>query len=199
MRAAGRIEHRSYVSSDSHKSSCCPHALVGAHVSGSANVLINKSRALRVGDKGVHFGCCGSNRSVAISGASHVLINNRPAHRVSDTQQHCGGIGQLAEGSKNVLVGSIGDRRSSGMQGHVLHRESLSIRVRFHDGEPVRNRRVVASGIGGSHSAVLSHEGTATIENVQAGWYHIEIDGLPYISIPTVTSFVSSPGVSDDD
>jgi uncharacterized Zn-binding protein involved in type VI secretion len=34
-----------------------------------------------------------------------VFINGKAAHRMGDENQHCGGIGQLVDGSANVIVG----------------------------------------------------------------------------------------------
>jgi uncharacterized Zn-binding protein involved in type VI secretion len=33
------------------------------------------------------------------------MINGKPAHRMGDMDQHCGGVGQLIEGSGDVIVG----------------------------------------------------------------------------------------------
>ena len=56
-------------------------------------------------DQGIHVACCGPNMWVATKGSGTVLINNLGAHRMGDQDQHCGGIGQLIEGSTDVLVG----------------------------------------------------------------------------------------------
>jgi hypothetical protein len=37
-----------------------------------------------------------------------VFINGKGAHRMGDPTRHCGGIGQLIEGSPNVIVGESG-------------------------------------------------------------------------------------------
>jgi hypothetical protein len=34
-----------------------------------------------------------------------VFINGKGAHRIGDQNRHCGGLGQLVEGSPNVIVG----------------------------------------------------------------------------------------------
>jgi len=72
---------------------------------GSPDVNCNKRPALRVGDPGIHMACCAANMWKATMGSATVMINNKPAHRLNDSTQHCGGIGQLIEGSSNVIVG----------------------------------------------------------------------------------------------
>jgi hypothetical protein len=69
--------------------------------------LINNREALRVNDRGVHSTCCGPNKWVAVRGAPAVHINNRAAHRVGDADKHCGGMGELVQGSPNVLIGDV--------------------------------------------------------------------------------------------
>jgi uncharacterized Zn-binding protein involved in type VI secretion len=66
---------------------------------------VNGRPAVRVGDPGVHAACCGPNSWTAKAGSGTVFINGRKAHRLGDATQHCGGIGQLIEGSANVIVG----------------------------------------------------------------------------------------------
>jgi uncharacterized Zn-binding protein involved in type VI secretion len=38
-------------------------------------------------------------------GSTTVFINNKAAHRMGDQDKHCGGMGQMIEGSTNVIVG----------------------------------------------------------------------------------------------
>jgi uncharacterized Zn-binding protein involved in type VI secretion len=68
-------------------------------------VLVNYRPALRVGDKGIHAACCGPNTWEAIAGSATVLINHKPAHRLGDMDKHCGGLGQMIEGSTDVITG----------------------------------------------------------------------------------------------
>lgn len=103
---AGRVRDRAFCSSDEHDCADCAHAVVGQPVEASANVLINKQAALRVGDRGVHSICCGDNAWVAGAGAPHVLVNNKPALRRGDATVHCGGEGKLVTGSTNVCIGN---------------------------------------------------------------------------------------------
>jgi len=103
----GRLGDYSRTSTDTHLCVVCSHEVMGPAITGSANVLINHRPALRVGDRGVHAGCCGPNTWHAKHGAVSVLINNRPAHRINDDVEHCGGDGTLIQGSANVLVGDF--------------------------------------------------------------------------------------------
>jgi uncharacterized Zn-binding protein involved in type VI secretion len=49
--------------------------------------------------------CCGPNTWTAKVGSGTVMINNKAAHRMGDQDQHCGGMGQMIEGSTNVISG----------------------------------------------------------------------------------------------
>ena len=79
--------------------------MTGPAVTGSADVLVNKKPALRMGDMGIHAACCGPNMWIALEGCPTVFINFRPAHRKGDVALHCGGTGKLTEGSDDVIVG----------------------------------------------------------------------------------------------
>lgn len=75
-------------------------------ISGSPNVLINGSAAVRVGDSFAPHGCplclIPVHPVVLAEGSSSVLINGSPAGRVDDPTS-CGGI--VITGSDNVLIG----------------------------------------------------------------------------------------------
>jgi uncharacterized Zn-binding protein involved in type VI secretion len=101
----GRLGDKSQVAADIHGCPACPHPGVGPAIIGSPTVLVNNMPALRVGDMGVHAACCGPNMWTATKGSATVLIDGKPAHRMGDMDQHCGGVGQLIEGSPDVLVG----------------------------------------------------------------------------------------------
>lgn len=105
MALQGRVGDNAQVPADSHGSPCCAHTCVGPAINGSPDVLVNGQPALRVGDPGVHAGCCGPNTWVAAKGSGTVYINNLPAHRLGDLTTHCGGPGSLIVGSQNVDVG----------------------------------------------------------------------------------------------
>ncbi len=105
MPAAGRLGDRSKAPSDAHGCPACPHDVTGPAVRGSANVIINNKRALRVDDEGIHAACCGGNTWKAVNGSGTVFINGRFAHRKEDAVRHCGGMGNLAQGSPDVFIG----------------------------------------------------------------------------------------------
>ena len=105
MPPQGRLGDKSQAPADAHGCPACPHPVIGPAVTGSPNVLVNFLPALRMTDQGIHVACCGPNMWVATKGSGTVLINNLGAHRMGDQDQHCGGIGQLIEGSTDVLVG----------------------------------------------------------------------------------------------
>ena len=105
MPPQGRLGDKSQVPADAHGCVSCPHPCIGPAISGSPDVLVNNMPALRLGDSGVHTACCGPNTWKAVAGSGTVLINNKPAHRQGDQDAHCGGVGQLIEGSPNVLTG----------------------------------------------------------------------------------------------
>lgn len=112
MPPQGRLGDLAQNPTDAHGCPACPHPTVGPAISGSSNVLTNRRPSLRVDDQGIHAACCGPNMWTAKTGCSTVLINGKPAHRLGDKSQHCGGMGQLIQGSQNVIVGERG--RSGG-------------------------------------------------------------------------------------
>jgi uncharacterized Zn-binding protein involved in type VI secretion len=105
MPAQSRLGDKSMVPADAHGCPACPHPANGPAIAGSPNVMVNGMPALRVGDNGVHMACCGPNTWVAAKGSGTVFINKMPAHRMGDTDTHCGGVGQMVQGSSNVMVG----------------------------------------------------------------------------------------------
>lgn len=105
MPGQGRLGDKANVPADAHGCPACPHPAVGPAISGSPNVMVNGRPALRVGDTGIHAACCGTNMWTAAKGSATVLINGKSAHRMADMNQHCGGVGQLIEGSADVIVG----------------------------------------------------------------------------------------------
>jgi uncharacterized Zn-binding protein involved in type VI secretion len=90
---------------DSHGCPACPHPVAGPAIQGSPDVNVNRRPALRVDDPGIHAACCGANTWTAAKGSATVFINGKSAHRIGDQTRHCGGMGQLVEGSPNVIVG----------------------------------------------------------------------------------------------
>ncbi len=90
---------------DGHGCPSCPHPVEGPATTGSPNVLVNGSPAMRLGDGGVHSACCGQNKWTAVMGSATVMINKRPAVRKGDMTVHCGGVGTTVQGSPDVIVG----------------------------------------------------------------------------------------------
>lgn len=121
LKPQGRLGDKSLAPIDVHGKSCCPHiAVSGPAIEGSPDVFVNGLSALRVGDKGIHFVCCGTNDWKAMEGSDAVFINGKPACRLGDKTKHCGGDGTLIAGSQDVLVGgnptSGGQSESSAKQ-----------------------------------------------------------------------------------
>jgi|GEM_PF-1782727 len=109
LRPQARLSDKSFAPIDIHGKSCCPHiAVSGPALEGSPDVFVNGLSALRVGDKGVHFICCGENKWEAIEGSASILINGKPACRLGDKTKHCGGDGTLIGGSSDTLLGDVG-------------------------------------------------------------------------------------------
>ncbi|HTO92222.1 MAG TPA: PAAR domain-containing protein [Candidatus Sulfotelmatobacter sp.] len=105
MPGLGRLGDLSKADVDAHGCPACPHSVTGPAVVGSPDVQVNNKPALRVGDNGIHAACCGPNTWTAITGSSTVFIDHLPAHRLNDMDLHCGGVGQLTQGSPDVIVG----------------------------------------------------------------------------------------------
>ena len=101
---ACRLGDRANCPVDIHGKACCPHNVTGPAITASPDVFINGKPALRVGDKGIHALCCGTNTWKCIKGSSTVSVNGKPLVRQGDTTQHCGGLGRMIEGSKDVFV-----------------------------------------------------------------------------------------------
>ncbi|MDG1481479.1 MAG: PAAR domain-containing protein [Myxococcota bacterium] len=79
--------------------------MTGPGTVGSPNILVNGLSPLRVGDPGIHSGCCGPNTWVVAQGSTTVSFNDVPVARLGDQTTHCGGTGTLIVGSSNVIIG----------------------------------------------------------------------------------------------
>ena len=108
MPGQGRLGDRASVLLDAHGCPACPHPAIGPAIQGSPDTNVNGRPALRVDDPGIHTACCGTNTWTATQGSLTVFINGKAAHRMTDQNRHCGGMGQLIEGSPNVIVGESG-------------------------------------------------------------------------------------------
>lgn len=100
-----RLGDKSFTPADAHGCPACPHPATGPAITGSPDVLVNFRPAVRVTDKGIHAACCGPNMWEAKMGSATVKINNLDAHRMGDMDKHCGGVGQMIEGSTDVITG----------------------------------------------------------------------------------------------
>jgi uncharacterized Zn-binding protein involved in type VI secretion len=105
MPPQARLGDQAHVANDTHNCPGCPHDATGPAITGSPDVMVNGRPAVRVGDKGHHSSCCGSQSWTAETGSATVYFNNRPAHRKDDKSHHCGGDGKTIEGSPNVITG----------------------------------------------------------------------------------------------
>jgi len=105
MPPQARLGHIAKIPNDAHGGKCCSHACQGPAIEGSPNVNVNGMPALRIGDPGIHSGCCGANTWRAKTGSKVVMINGKGAHREGDATRHCGGMGTLIKGSPDVFTG----------------------------------------------------------------------------------------------
>jgi uncharacterized Zn-binding protein involved in type VI secretion len=108
MPPQGRLGDQAQNPADVHGCPACPHTVVGPAIQGSPDIEVNDRPALRVTDPGMHAACCGPNTWNAMKGSPTVFFNNLPAHRLGDMTKHCGGVGELIEGSQDVIVGDNG-------------------------------------------------------------------------------------------
>ncbi len=105
MPPQSRVTDYAFNPADAHGCPACPHPVQGPGVKGSPDVIVNGLMALRIGDPGVHFACCGPNSWNVQTGSGTVYYNDIPAARINDMTTHCGGVGNLIQGSSNVIVG----------------------------------------------------------------------------------------------
>lgn len=124
MPGQGRLGDKANVPLDSHGCPACPHPAAGPAIQGSPDVNVNGRPALRVDDPGIHAACCGSNTWTATKGSTTVFVNGKAAHRMGDQNRHCGGMGQLVEGSPNVVVGEISNADGGSVAGNHSIRAS---------------------------------------------------------------------------
>ena len=105
MPPQSRVGDDALCPSDSHGEICCSHKVRGPGVQGSPDVLADGQPVLRIGDPGVHSGCCGPNKWQLTGGSGTVFFNGIAASRVGDSTAHCGGKGSLVVGSSTVITG----------------------------------------------------------------------------------------------
>jgi uncharacterized Zn-binding protein involved in type VI secretion len=102
---------------DAHGCPACPHPTIGPIIGGSASVNINGRPAGRLDDPGIHAACCGPNTWNVQMGSATVFINGKPAARINDSTKHCGGVGQIIEGSPDVIIGGAPSSGGGGSGG----------------------------------------------------------------------------------
>jgi hypothetical protein len=147
--------------------------------------------------------CCGTNTWTATQGSATVFINGKGAHRLGDQNRHCGGMGQLIEGSPNVIVGettagSAGAARLSdhgsggaglaGGRASGVDRDSTS----FHEGASTRGSISPLHGGPAGDSARTGREvGMRSAAEDALDWlelrltdsFHVPVSGVRYLVI----------------
>lgn len=177
MPPAGRLGDYAHAPVDAHGCPACPHSPMGPAVAGSPDVLINGLPALRVGDPGMHFACCGSNLWSAQTGSSTVFFNDLPVHRQDDLTTHCGGPGRLVMGSGDVIVGD----RVVVSQPYVAPPPNgwIAVRLISEWGQPMPGERfVLISESGREIQGRLDAAGEARVEGIPEGMYTLQFPDL---------------------
>lgn len=105
MPAAARLGDQALCPACSHGCPKCPHSVQGNVVKASVVSLGNGFGLARLGDSGVHAGCCGPNTFIIMTACATSFEGGLPIARVGDMTQHCGGVGRLISGSANIVVG----------------------------------------------------------------------------------------------
>lgn len=172
MSNAARLRDQSVAPADTHGCSDCSHEVKGPVTAGSSNVLVNSRPAVRVGDRGIHAKCCGTNRWTARAGAPRVLINGKSAHRRGDATLHCGGIGATITGSSDVLIGDfVGSARP-----RVSRFEDVAFCVIDGAKQPVSNLHAIVVGPDGQRIPVVTGpDGRVILRHVPRGRYILEL------------------------
>jgi len=84
-----------------------PSELTGTISSGSGDVIINGSGAVRVGDLTSENDACGSGSGSITVGSGSVIINGRAAARNGDSIQPHNGTAKISSGSANVVINEL--------------------------------------------------------------------------------------------
>jgi hypothetical protein len=143
----------------------------------------------------------------AVKGSATVLINNMPAHRMGDTDMHCGGVGQLIEGSPDVIVG---DATAAAVVGVVpmdkvgplqptedeQEQTWIGITLRDFDGTPIANESFqVTLDDGTLLSGTTDADGYAKFDGLSPGQGEVAFVNIPGGKEKHIPA---RPGVSDD-
>ncbi|MBZ0165787.1 MAG: PAAR domain-containing protein, partial [Candidatus Omnitrophica bacterium] len=91
---------------DGHGAPGDPMAVKGPIISGSPTVSLDGLPVARLGDRGIHAACSGSNSFVIAQGDTNVLIDGLPAARIGDKTQHCGGVGRIRGATNHPDAGN---------------------------------------------------------------------------------------------
>jgi hypothetical protein len=89
----------------------CKHTVVGPPITGASQTFIDRCRAVRIGDHGVHALCCGLNHWIALQNLvdHQVNVEGSPIFCTGDITLHCFiSLGMQVRGSKDVRVGEGG-------------------------------------------------------------------------------------------
>ena len=164
MKGLGRVGDTANAPADVHGCKSCPHPVQGPAAQGSPDVRVNGLPALRVGDRGAHSGCCGSNQWEAATGAATVRVNGRGVHRLGDITKHCGGVGALVQGSPNVRAG---DRAAPVSVEPTQSWVEFRLRMGGLPAQPEPSTYVDAEG--NKHTAAFDVGGRSRLESVARG------------------------------
>ena len=78
MKPQGRLRDAARCPIDTHGCPAGAHPVMGPAIQGSADVLVNGRPALRDGDRGIHYLCCGSNSWKADGGSEEPVTSEEP-------------------------------------------------------------------------------------------------------------------------
>jgi uncharacterized Zn-binding protein involved in type VI secretion len=91
---------------DAHGCIAGPHRVSGPIVQGSPDTEANGKPLARQGDMGIHKICCGPNIFYIRTGSNSVFCNGKRVARLKDATLHCGGVGEIKQGSSDVIIGN---------------------------------------------------------------------------------------------
>lgn len=180
MPRAARVGDIGWVPADTHGKNCCPHSAQGPAIDGSSDILINGQEALRVGDPGIHFACCGKNQWEVAEGAPGVFFNEIPVARIGDQTRHCGGMGVLISGSANVIIGNYSGAAGQWGSPKVAPSTSwIEIELVDEEDEPVPDVQYRIELVDGSiREGRTSPEGRARITGIDPGTCKVSFPDL---------------------
>jgi uncharacterized Zn-binding protein involved in type VI secretion len=144
----------------------CKHHAIGPLIDASGDVLINRRPAARQQDNGQHR--AGEERGFFVAeGAPCVLVNGRHLARRLDLVANVHGVGKIAQGSPNVLVGDFGGPRARSTL------STITVTVQLH-AMPLPGVRVRTSSGG---SELTGIDGRATLRDLPRGVTTVSVGG----------------------